>query len=253
MTTGHVFIATSLDGCVARADHRLDWLTKQPTDGDDLGYDAFMDSVDGIVMGRGSYETVLSFGEWPYAKPVVVMSRTLSQADIPAELQGKVRLVDLDPPQLMASLHEDGWSRAHVDGGKVVQSFVRCGLIEDFVLTTIPVLIGEGIRLFGEIDMDVDLDLISVESFPSGLVQSRYRVRPRGEGDEQEPWRRTASARVISPCVAPSFATAAAERISSPRYAHRLGNVAPALRRAVPACAGCARPLYGVVNDLSMS
>jgi dihydrofolate reductase len=177
MTTGHVYIATSLDGFVARRDHRLDWLMKHPTDGEDHGYDDFIESVDGIVMGRGTYETVLAFEKWPYTKPVVVMSKALSQADsVPPCLEGKVRLVRLDPPDLMRSLHEEGWSRAYVDGGKVVQSFLRCGLIEDVVITTVPTLIGDGRRLFGDIDRDIDLELIGVTPFESGLVQTRCRV-----------------------------------------------------------------------------
>lgn len=180
MTTGHVFIATSLDGFVARKDHQLDWLMKQNTDGEDHGYDDFMAGVDGLVMGRGSYETVLAFGEWPYSKPVVVMSKTLSPSGIPAELADKVRLTELEPPELIQSLQEDGWRRAYVDGGKVVQSFIRCGLIEDFILTTVPILIGDGQRLFGAIDADIDLELISSKSFRSGLLQTRYRVAGRG-------------------------------------------------------------------------
>ncbi len=176
MVTGHVFIATSLDGFVARRDHQLDWLMKQNTDGEDHGYDDFTASVDGIVMGRGSYQNVLSFGDWPYSKPVIVMSKTLSQSDIPSELADKVRLTDLDPPELMHSLQKDGWSRAYIDGGKVVQSFIKCGLIEDLVLTTVPILIGEGHRLFGEVADDIDLELIGVKSFESGMVQTRYRV-----------------------------------------------------------------------------
>lgn len=177
MTTGHVFIATSLDGYVAGTDHRLDWLMKQPTEGEEQGYDEFIDSVDGLVMGRGSYETVLGFGEWPYKKPVYVMSKTLSQSDVPEALQGSVHITDLEPPALMKWLDESGWIRAYVDGGKVVQSFVRAGLIEDFIVTTVPVLIGDGVRLFGEIESDIDLEFVSVKSFPSGLVQSKYRVK----------------------------------------------------------------------------
>ena len=171
MITGHVFIATSLDGFVARKDHQIDWLIKQKTSGEDYGYDDFMKSVDGIVMGSGSYKTVLTFGDWPYKKPVVIMSKTLVQSDIPEELKDKVNLTDLDPPELMESLQKDGWSCAYIDGGKVVQSFIRYGLIEDFILTTVPILIGSGIRLFGEINSDIDLSLIDSKPLKSGLVQ----------------------------------------------------------------------------------
>jgi dihydrofolate reductase len=169
-------IATSLDGFIARRDHQIDWLTKQDTEGDDLGFEAFMASVDGIVMGRGSYENVLTFGEWPYKKPVIVMSKRLSDDDIPKRLQGRIRMVDLGPAEMIKSLAAEGWSRAYVDGGKIVQSFIRCGLIEDLVLTTIPILLGDGLRLFGEIGGDIDLELIDSKSFGSGLVQTHYRL-----------------------------------------------------------------------------
>lgn len=176
MPTGHIFIATSLDGYIARPDHQLDWLMKHATEGDDHGYAAFTENMDGLVMGRRTYETVLTFGDWPYNLPVVVMSKTLSQSDVPEGLQGKVRVSELDPPDLFKSLAQDGWARAYIDGGKVIQSFLRCGLIEDLVVTTAPVLIGEGLRLFGEIDNDIDLKLIESKSFDSGMLQAHYRV-----------------------------------------------------------------------------
>ncbi|WP_119168984.1 dihydrofolate reductase family protein [Algihabitans albus] len=178
MTTGHVFIATSLDGFVARRDHRLDWLMKQNTEGEDHGYEAFLAGVDGLVMGSGSYKTVLGFGDWPYAKPVIVMSTSLSRADVPAELADRVRVTDLGPRDLMRELQAEGWSRAYIDGGQVVQSFLRANLIRDLVVTLVPILIGEGRRLFGEIAEDIDLDLLGVTSFPSGLVQTRYKIKP---------------------------------------------------------------------------
>ncbi len=158
MTTGHVFIAVSLDGFIARQDGDIDWLMKQQTAGEDHGYDAFMASVDGLVMGRGSFEKVLSFNDWPYHKPVVVLSRTLSDADIPGELRNKVRLSSLEPGELMRELGREGWQRAYVDGGKVIRSFLRVGLISDITLTHIPILIGEGLPLFGGLDRDIDLE-----------------------------------------------------------------------------------------------
>lgn len=178
MTTGHVFIATSLDGFVARADHRLDWLMKQKTDGEDHGYDAFIRGVEGLVMGRGTFETVKGFETWPYTVPVIVMSQTLDAGDIPDALTGKVRLSRETPAALMQALHTEGWARAYIDGGLVVQSFLREGLIAEMIITLIPILIGEGRRLFGAIPEDIDLDLLDTERFDSGLVQLRYRVRP---------------------------------------------------------------------------
>ncbi|MGI9659234.1 MAG: dihydrofolate reductase family protein, partial [Gaiellaceae bacterium] len=123
--------------------------------------------------------TVVSFDEWPYQKPVVVMSKSLTEADVPDELESKVRLTRLDPAELMQELSEEGWERAYVDGGRIVQSFLRAGLIAELVLTSVPVLIGSGIRLFGELRDDVHLELVSSESFESGVVQSHYRILER--------------------------------------------------------------------------
>lgn len=176
MITGHVFIATSLDGFVARKSGELDWLMKQETSGEDHGYDAFMASVDGLVMGRGSFDAVLTFEQWPYEKPVVVMSRTLGQGDVPAAIADRVTLTRLDPAGVMKMLEGQGWRRVYVDGGKVVQSFLRDGLIADMELTRIPILLGDGLPLFGALDRDVDCEHLETRTFPSGLVTSRYRI-----------------------------------------------------------------------------
>ena len=177
MTTGHVFIATSLDGFIARKDGSIDWLMKQETGEEDHGYDAFIASVDGLVMGRGSFEKVLRFDTWPYQKPVVVMSSTLNDTDIPERLKDKVFLSTLTPEALMRDLGDRGWSRANIDGGKVVQSFLRDGLISDLIVTQIPILIGNGRPLFGSMPHDIDLELVESRAFPSGLVTSKYRVK----------------------------------------------------------------------------
>lgn len=177
MTTGHVFIATSLDGFVARQDHSLDWLSKQPAaENDDGGFAAFMDSVDGLVMGTGSFRTLLEFGQWPYSKPVVVLSRSLTEQDIPEGLKDKVRLSTAEPADLMQELQKEGWTRAYIDGGRLVQSFLRQGLIADLTITTVPILIGSGIPLFGSLDQDIDLQVASSRILPTGMVQSKFRV-----------------------------------------------------------------------------
>ncbi len=176
MTEGHVYIAVSLDGFIARPDGDLDWLMKQPTDGEDYGYEAFMASVDGLIMGRGSFEKVLTFPDWPYAKPVVVLSRTLRSADIPDALEGRVRVLSASPPQVMERLAAEGWRHAYVDGGRIVQSFLRDGLIRDLTLTRIPILLGQGRPLFGPLDRDIDLKHIETKTFTSGPVQSRYEL-----------------------------------------------------------------------------
>ncbi|MCA9253045.1 MAG: dihydrofolate reductase family protein [Phycisphaerae bacterium] len=179
MTTGHVFIATSLDGFIARTDGDLDWLMKFNTDGEDHGFDALMASVEGLVMGRGTFEKVLTFGEWPYTKPVIVLSRTMKDSDVPDHLRGKVRLSAGPPRILMEQLNAEGWRGAYVDGGKVIQSFLAEGLIADMLLTRVPVLIGEGLPLFGALPHDIGLEHLETKAFPSGLVSSKYRVNPR--------------------------------------------------------------------------
>jgi len=177
MTTGHVFIATSLDGFIARKDHALDWLPQEKIEGEDSGYEAFISSVDGLIMGRGTFEKVLTFGDWPYQKPVVVLSHILTQDSIPDELEGKVRISKLSPKEIMKTLAEEGWKHVYVDGGQIVQSFLKEGLIEDMVITLIPILIREGIRLFGKTDGDVNLKLVTSQAFPSsGMVQNHYKV-----------------------------------------------------------------------------
>ncbi len=177
MPTGHIMMAMTLDGFVARKDHTLDWLDKQDTAGEDHGFTEFMDSIDVIVMGSGSYKTVLGFGEWPYTKPVVVLSRSLVQADIPDHLQDKVEIMSLEPVDLMNVLGDRGIKRVYVDGGAIIQSFLRNGLIADMKVDIVPILIGKGIRLFGELHKDVDLALVSVSDFKSGLIQMQYRIR----------------------------------------------------------------------------
>lgn len=176
MTTGHIFMAMSLDGFVARPDFGLDWLLKQKTEGEDHGFDRFMASVDGLVMGSGSFRTALTFDGWPYEKPVIVMSHSLTPQDIPDELRGTVSLSQKSPRHILAALAEQGWTRAYIDGGKIIQSFMREKLIVDMTVTIIPILIGEGKRMFGALDADIDLKLVESTSYPSGLVTSRYVV-----------------------------------------------------------------------------
>jgi dihydrofolate reductase len=176
MTTGHVFIAASLDGFIARRDGDVDWLTKYVVEGEDNGYDAMIASVEGLIMGRSTFQKVLTFGEWSYCKPVVVLSRSLKDDDIPADLRGKVRLSDATPQALMNQLNAEGWKRAYVDGGIVIQSFLSAGLIEDMIITRVPVLLGEGKPLFGSTPHDIELEHLETKTLPSGLVNSKYRV-----------------------------------------------------------------------------
>lgn len=176
MTTAHVFIATSLDGFIARTDGDIDWLLQRDDPTEDHGYTTFIADKDAIVMGRGTYEKVLAMGPWSYDRPVTVLSRRLANTPVPDSLRGKVRFSDLSPGALMAELARENVKRIYVDGGKVVQSFLREGLIADMVVTTVPLLIGSGRPLFGALTKDIDMQLVDSRHFPSGLVQSTYRV-----------------------------------------------------------------------------
>lgn len=176
MTTT-VYIATSLDGFIARPDGGLDWLPTggSEDDGEDYGYRAFVDSVDVLVMGRNTFETVLSFGEWPYGgKPVVVLtSRTLEISD---ELAGTVEAMSAPPGEVVRRLAERGATHLYIDGGKTIQRFLAEGLIQRLIITRVSVLLGSGIPLFGPLPHDIELQHVETRPFASGLVQSHYEV-----------------------------------------------------------------------------
>lgn len=172
MASGSVFIAVSLDGSIARTDGSLDWLLSRASTGEDHGYDAFISGVQAIVMGRGTFETVKAFDPWPYTLPVTVLNRK----EPPQVLPPKVRFSAQSPALVMSELGAAGVKRAYIDGGLVVQDFLRHGLIDDITITRIPALIGAGRPLFGALPADVSLTHVETRSFPSGFVQSRYRI-----------------------------------------------------------------------------
>jgi dihydrofolate reductase len=186
VVTGYVFIATSLDGYIAREDGDISWLEPAASDPgkverqEDYGYAAFIENMDGIVMGRGTYEKALTFGAWPHEKPVVVLSQKLATAQVPGQLHGKVQFSSLSPHEIAAALHAQNWRRIYVDGGKVVQAFLRQNLISEMTITRIPILIGSGIPLFGFLQHDVRLKHLTTRSYLSGFVQSRYMVFKAG-------------------------------------------------------------------------
>lgn len=175
MGFGKVFIATSIDGFIAREDGSLDWLPA-PLEGEDYGYAALMDSVDGIIMGRATYETVLGFGEWPFTKPVVVLSRTLHGNDVPAALQQHVQISNLAPSELVASLQAKGWQHAYIDGGQTIRSFLQAGEVSEITLTHIPILLGAGRPLFGALPHDVALHCVYANRYPNHVTSTRYNV-----------------------------------------------------------------------------
>ncbi|MBF0381087.1 MAG: dihydrofolate reductase [Magnetococcales bacterium] len=174
----YVFIAVSADGFIARKNGDLDWLPGSdgsgPEDGEDYGYKEFFATIDTLVMGRHSFEKVLTFGEWPYKdKKVVVLS---SKKDAtPQHLKEYVQWLNCSPPELVKKLSSQGDSHIYVDGGKTIQGFLYHVLINKIILTRVPVLIGDGIPLFGPLAGDIKLKHIKTQDYPSGFVQTHYK------------------------------------------------------------------------------
>ncbi|HEN8800277.1 TPA: dihydrofolate reductase [Pseudomonas putida] len=170
-----VFIATSLDGFIAREDGNIDWLLGATQSTDDHGYAAFMAGIDTLVMGRGTFDKVSSFDTWPYPDTRVVVVSTKLQA-LPAIPSAQVELHPGPIPALLEHLQASGATSIYVDGGKLIQGFLREGLISELTITRIPVLLGQGIALFGELMRDVPLQHLRTTSYASGFVQSTYQV-----------------------------------------------------------------------------
>ncbi|HEX2636114.1 MAG TPA: dihydrofolate reductase family protein [Gemmatimonadales bacterium] len=168
-----VFVGVSLDGFIARADGGLDWL--HAAGSGDHGYEAFIATVDALVIGRKTYETVLAFAAWPYGeKPVFVLS---SHPLAPAPAGATVERMSGDPAEIVSQLDVRGIRHAYVDGGITIQRFLRAGLIQRLIISRIPVLIGSGIPLFGPTEGDIALEHVATRVYATGLVQSEYAVR----------------------------------------------------------------------------
>ena len=171
--TVSVFVGTSVDGFIARPNGDLDFLPEGG--GEPHGYNEFIASVDAIVIGRKTFETVLTLGAWPYGdKRVVVLSS--HPVDLSAARGGIVEQMGGLPAEIVSKLAASGAHHLYVDGGITIQRFLRAGLIDRLVITRVPVLIGDGIPLFGSLPHDIRLRHVVTRSYPSGLVQSEYEV-----------------------------------------------------------------------------
>jgi dihydrofolate reductase len=169
-----VFVGASVDGFIARPNGGLDWLPESP---EPHGYDEFIASVDTIVIGRKTFETVLSFDGWFYGtKRIVVLSSQPVDLSAAIARGGVVEQMGGEPAEIVAKLDATGAQHLYVDGGITVQRFLRARLIDRLVITRIPVLLGDGIPLFGSLPADVRLRHMATRSYPSGLVQSEYEV-----------------------------------------------------------------------------
>lgn len=171
--SNYVFIATSLDGFIATKDGGIDWLLEIPNpENSDYGYNDFIKKIDGIIMGRKTFEMALTFKEWPYNKRVFVLSNSLKM--IPENLVNEVEIVNGDLKELIHRLRGRGFENFYIDGGKTIQSFLKENLIDGMIITYVSVLLGEGIPLFGTLQQNVKFKAIKTEILNEHLVQTRY-------------------------------------------------------------------------------
>jgi len=171
-----VFIATSLDGYISDKNDGLDWLQSVPNPNNlDMGWKEFINRIDAIVMGRKTFEKVCGFNcPWPYPKPVFVLSNSLSS--LPGEYAGKAELINGSLSDVLAAIHGKGYKELYIDGGSVIQSFLKEDLIDEMIITVIPVLLG-GSPLFGDLDEPIGFDHVKTEVFLNAIVQNHYRRR----------------------------------------------------------------------------
>jgi dihydrofolate reductase len=168
-----VFCGVSVDGFLARPNHALDFLDAGGNE--PHGFEEFFGSVDVLVIGRKTFEVVLTFGKWPYGKkPVVVLSSR--RLDFSAIKGGVVEQMTGEPAEIANQLKARGFKHAYIDGGITIQRFLSAGTIDRLVVTRVPVLIGEGIPLFGPVPSDITLNHVATRTYRGGLVQSEYKL-----------------------------------------------------------------------------
>ncbi|MEQ8423033.1 MAG: dihydrofolate reductase family protein [Arenibacter algicola] len=169
-----VFIGASLDGYIADRNGGLNWLTAIPNpEQSDMGYTEFMGQVDALVMGRKTFETVCGFeGDWPYAKPIFIVSRTLDT--IAEEYRDKAELVKGSLVQILEKIHNKGYHRLYIDGGVTIQNFLKEDLIDEITITTIPIVLGGGSALFSVLPKELEFTLVASKVFLDQLVQNHY-------------------------------------------------------------------------------
>lgn len=180
-----VFIATSIDGMIARKDGSVDWLHSAGNSNadmgsqSDMGFDDFISSVDCMIMGRKCMEVVsnmnLAPDQWPYGDlRILVLSNTLKS--VPSNMEGKVELFSGDLNELMSQLESEGFNHAYIDGGTTIQGFLELKMINEITITIAPLLLGEGIPLFGSIQPGIKFTESKAVAFPNDFVQVKYKV-----------------------------------------------------------------------------
>lgn len=170
-----VFIATSLDGYIADKNGKIDWLHATPNpNNDDMGYIAFNNEIDALVMGRTTFETVCGFDvDWPYDKPVFVLSNKLKE--IPESHKGKAFLLKGTLTEILDQIYEKGFYKLYIDGGMTIRNFLKEDLIDEMIITTIPILLGGGFSLFSKLPNELKFELIGTKTYLNQLTQNHYK------------------------------------------------------------------------------
>ena len=167
-----VYVAVSLDGFISRDDGGLDWLDAMQVPGEDYGYADFYATIDTVVLGRATYDKVLTFGEWPFTgrRVVVLTHRALDAKNGERTHTGALSA-------LLRSLEEDGARRVYLDGGQGIRQGLIEDLVDELTLSTVPVMLGAGRPLFERGLPASNWALVATRGYASGLMQSRYRLR----------------------------------------------------------------------------
>jgi len=170
-----VFIATSIDGYIADKNGGIDWLHAIPNpENEDMGYEAFMNKIDALVMGRRTFETVVGFDvDWPYDKPVFVLSNSLNE--IPESHKGKAFLVKGTLSKIVEDIHKKGFNRLYIDGGTTIRNFLKEDLIDEMILTTIPIVLGGGAPLFAKMPHELKFELMETKTYLKQIAQNHYK------------------------------------------------------------------------------
>ncbi len=169
----YVFVAQSLDGFIASKDGSTSWLNMPNPTKTDYGYNNFLKQIDAFIIGRLTFEKALKYKPYPYSKQVFVLSTTLK--NIPINLQDSVEIVNGDLKTILQDIQSKGYKNLYIDGAKTIQSFLKEGLIDEITINTLPIILGEGIKLFENINKTIPLILKSKTSYENGILTSTYK------------------------------------------------------------------------------
>ena len=176
--TNIVYIATSLDGYIADKNNKVDWLHSIPNpENSDMGFNFHMNRIDALVIGRNTLDLVLSMDcDWPYSKPVFVLSNSMTS--VPNGYKDKIFLIKGDLKKIIKGLNQKGFNNLYIDGGITIQNFLKEDLIDEIIITTIPILLGGGIPLFGELEIPLNFSCCKSEQLIDSVCQSHF-IRER--------------------------------------------------------------------------